>query len=85
MAILRGGTRIFGSDVRIGLSRDKSLENVTNDPRLRQKPGGDRQSTMGRFHSYVSEVFNYQKVITALLQDLIHYITQHHLLVVIKN
>ena len=51
MAILRGGTRIFGSDVRIGLSRDKSLENVTNDPRLRQKPGGDRQSTMGRFHS----------------------------------
>ena len=55
MAILRGGTRIFGSDVRIGLSRDKSLENVTNDPRLRQKPGGDRQSTMGRFHSYVSE------------------------------
>ena len=55
MAILRGGTRIFGSDVRIGLSRDNSLENVETDPRLKQRAGGNPQSTIGRFQSYVNE------------------------------
>jgi|APGre2960657373_1045057.scaffolds.fasta_scaffold05427_2 hypothetical protein len=38
MAILRGGVRIGGFDVRLGLPRDRSLENVANDPRFNEKP-----------------------------------------------
>ena len=37
MAILRGGKRIGGYDIRIGLPRDRSLDDVQSDPRLRQK------------------------------------------------
>ena len=37
MAILRGGTRIFGQDIRIGVPRDKSLVNVAGDKRLQRK------------------------------------------------
>ena len=55
MAILRGGKRIGGFDVRIGLPRDRSLDNVENDARLRQKAGGNPETTMGRFQSYVNE------------------------------
>jgi len=55
MAILRGGKRIGGFDIRIGLPRDRSLDNVENDPRLRQKAGGNPETTMGRFQSYVNE------------------------------
>jgi len=38
MAILRGGVRIGGFDIRLGLPRDRSLENVANDPRFNEKP-----------------------------------------------
>ena len=55
MAILRGGKRIGGFDIRIGLPRDRSLDNVENDPRLRQKAGGNPETTMGRFQSYINE------------------------------
>jgi hypothetical protein len=55
MAILRGGKRIGGFDVRIGLPRDRSLDNVNQDPRLRQKQGGNPETTIGRFQSYVNE------------------------------
>ena len=34
MAILRGGVKIFGQDIRIGLPRDKSLDNINKDPRF---------------------------------------------------
>lgn len=55
MAILRGGIRIGGYDVRIGLPRDTSLDNIESDPRFRQKAGGNPESTIGRFQSYVNE------------------------------
>jgi hypothetical protein len=55
MAILRGGKRIGGIDVRIGLPRDRSLDNVTGDPRLKDPQGGSPESTIGRFQSYVNE------------------------------
>jgi len=55
MAILRGGTRIFGQDIRIGIPRDRSLDDVENYPRFRQKPGGNPESTMGRYQSMVNE------------------------------
>ena len=40
MAIFRGGVKIFGSDIRLGISRDRSLDNVMFDPRFRQIEGG---------------------------------------------
>ena len=49
MAILRGGRRIGNFDLRIGLPRDRSLDNVNADARLRRKPGGNRESTINRF------------------------------------
>ena len=55
MAILRGGKRIGGRDIRIGLPRDRSLDNVTRDPRLRQKAGSNPESTIGRFQAMVNE------------------------------
>jgi hypothetical protein len=55
MAILRGGKRIGGYDVRIGIPRDRSLDNVSNDPRFRQRTGGNPESTMGRFQAMVNE------------------------------
>ena len=61
MAILRGGKRIGGFDIRIGLPRDRSLDNVENDPRLRQKAGGNPETTMGRFQAMVNEAEGFQR------------------------
>ena len=47
MAILRGGTRIFGQDIRIGIPRDKSLVIVAGDKRLQRRPG-NLGSTIGQ-------------------------------------
>ena len=55
MAILRGGKRIGGSDIRIGIPRDRSLDNVASDPRLKRTQGGNPATTIGRFQSYVNE------------------------------
>jgi len=55
MAILRGGKRIGGYDIRIGIPRDRSLDNVNNDPRLRQRVGGNPETTIGRFQAMVNE------------------------------
>ena len=61
MAILRGGKRIGGFDVRIGLPRDRSLDNVQSDPRLRQKAGGNPETTIGRFQAMVNEAEGFQR------------------------
>ena len=55
MAILRGGKRIGGFDIRVGIPRDRSLENVENDPRFRQRAGGNPETTIGRFQGMVNE------------------------------
>ena len=55
MAILRGGKRIGGIDIGIGIPRDRSLDNVLGDPRLKQRQGGSAESTLGRFISQISE------------------------------
>ena len=55
MAILRGGVRIGGFDIRLGIPRDRSLDNVENDPRFRHKAGGNSETTIGRFQSYINE------------------------------
>ena len=54
MAILRGGKRIFGTDIRFGIPRDRSLDNVQNDPRLRRTQGNP-ESTLGRFVGKMAE------------------------------
>jgi hypothetical protein len=61
MAILRGGKRIGGFDIRIGLPRDRSLDDVQSDPRLRQKAGGNPETTIGRFQSMVNEAEGFQR------------------------
>tara|TARA_Y100000592_G_scaffold92127_1_gene153368 strand:- start:373 stop:1332 length:960 start_codon:yes stop_codon:yes gene_type:complete len=54
MAILRGGTRIFGQDIRIGIPRDKSLVNVAGDKRLKRRPG-NVGSTIGQFIAAINQ------------------------------
>jgi len=61
MAILRGGKRIGGFDIRIGLPRDRSLDDVQSDKRLRQKAGGNPESTIGRFQAMVNEAEGFQR------------------------
>ena len=61
MAILRGGKRIGGYDIRIGLPRDRSLDDVQSDPRLRQKAGCNPETTMGRFQAMVNEAEGFQR------------------------
>jgi len=55
MAILRGGRRIGPFDIRVGIPRDRSLENVEADIRLRQKQGGSRETTLGRFMANIAQ------------------------------
>ena len=54
MAILRGGRRVFGTDIRVGIPRDRSLDNVQGDPRLKRTMGNP-ESTIGRFQSKMAE------------------------------
>ena len=37
MAIFRAGKRVGPFDIRVGFPRDKSLDNVDRDPRLKQR------------------------------------------------
>ena len=53
MAILRGGRRIFGQDIRIGLPRDRSLVDIDKDPRLQRRPGGS--GTINRFLAQINQ------------------------------
>ena len=55
MAILRGGKRIGGMDIRIGIPRDRSMDNINRDPRFKQKAGAKPATTIGRFQAYVNE------------------------------
>tara|TARA_B100001964_G_scaffold106245_1_gene118696 strand:+ start:3743 stop:4684 length:942 start_codon:yes stop_codon:yes gene_type:complete len=55
MAILRGGRRIGNMDIRIGLPRDKSMNNIPGDRRLKQKVGGNPESTINRFIAQINQ------------------------------
>ena len=52
MAILRGGKRIGGMDIRIGIPRDRSMDNINRDPRFKLKAGANPATTIGRFQAY---------------------------------
>ena len=53
MAIFRAGKRVGPFDIRLGLSRDKSLENVDRDPRLRDP--ANSENTIGRFRASIGK------------------------------
>ena len=58
MAILRGGVRIFGQDIRIGLPRDNTLTTGGISKRAAELPGksiGDSPTTIGRFMANISQ------------------------------
>ena len=55
MAILRGGRRIGPFDIRLGIPRDRSLDNVEGDRRLKRTMGGNPESTMGRGISTIAQ------------------------------
>jgi hypothetical protein len=59
MAIFRGGKRIGPFDIRLGLPRDKSMQNIDSDPRLSQKP--EQESTIGRFRAYMASSNGYAR------------------------
>ena len=49
MAIFRAGKRVGPFDIRVGFPRDKSLDNVDRDPRLKQR--ANTENTIGRFRA----------------------------------
>mgnify|MGYP001219164042 FL=1 len=59
MAIFRQGIRVGPFDLRLGLSRDKSLQNVDKDPRLRQYANTENQ--MGRFRAAMAAANGYAR------------------------
>ena len=65
MAIFRGGVKIFGSDVRLGIPRDRSLDNILRDPRFKRVEGGERP-----------ENFDLRSTKPALINQMLQYIMQ---------
>ena len=55
MAILRGGRRIGPFDIRLGIPRDRSLDNVEGDKRLTRVQGGNPESTVGRIMGQIAQ------------------------------
>jgi len=58
MAILRGGRRIFGQDIRIGIPRDNTLTKGGIMKRAAELPGksiGASENTIGRFMAGISQ------------------------------
>ena len=59
MAIFRAGKRIGPFDIRVGFPRDRSLDNVDRDPRLRQR--GNTENTIGRFRAAMAKAEGYAR------------------------
>ena len=59
MAIFRGGRRVGPFDLRLGIPRDRSLENVDRDPRLKQYANTENQ--MGRFRASMAAANGYAR------------------------
>ena len=59
MAIFRAGKRIGPFDIRVGFPRDKSLENVDKDPRIKQR--ANTENTIGRFRAAMARAEGYAR------------------------
>ena len=55
MCIRDSGRRIGPFDIRVGIPRDRSLDNVEGDRRLKRTMGGNPESTMGRVISTIAQ------------------------------
>lgn len=56
MAIFRAGKRIGNMDIRVGLPRDRTLDNVEGDKRITvQRPGVNRKTSIGRFITEINK------------------------------
>jgi hypothetical protein len=60
MAIFRAGKRVGAFDIRVGFPRDKSLDNVDKDPRLKN-PGANTENTIGRFRAAMGKAEGYAR------------------------
>ena len=55
MEIFRAGKRIGNMDIRVGLPRDRTLDNVECDPRItKHRPGVNTSTSIGRFITQVN-------------------------------
>ena len=59
MAIFRQGKRVGPFDIRIGSPRDKSLDNVDRDPRLKQR--ANTENSIGRFRAAMAKAEGYAR------------------------
>ena len=59
MGIFRAGKRVGPFDIRVGFPRDKSLDNVDQDPRLKQR--ANRENTIGRFQANMNRSEGYAR------------------------
>ena len=59
MAIFRAGKRVGPFDIRVGFPRDKSLENVDKDPRIKQR--ANTENTIGRFRAAMASAEGYAR------------------------
>jgi hypothetical protein len=59
MAIFRGGKRIGPFDIRLGLPRDRSMQNIDSDPRIRQR--ANAENTIGRFRAAMASANGYAR------------------------
>ena len=59
MAIFRAGKRVGPFDIRVGFPRDKSLDNVDRDPRLRQR--ANTENTIGRMRAMMARAEGYAR------------------------
>ena len=59
MAIFRGGKRIGPFDIRLGFPRDRSMQNIDNDPRIRQP--ANSENTIGRFRAAMASANGYAR------------------------
>ena len=59
MAIFRQGVKIGPFDIRLGIPRDTSLDNVAGDVRLKQR--ANTQNTIGRFRAMMGRAEGYAR------------------------
>ena len=59
MAIFRAGKRVGPFDIRVGFPRDRSLDNVDRDPRLKQR--ANTENTIGRFRAAMGKAEGYAR------------------------
>ena len=59
MAIFRHGVKIGPFDIRAGFTRDKSLDNVEQDVRLKQR--ANTENTIGRFRAMMAKAEGYAR------------------------